>query len=149
MAATQSVGSTLSLVSGEPATFDSTGYAALTYEEIGEVTEVPTFGGSAQVITHIPLKTGTVQKTAGSIDYGEMTVTMAGDWADQGQIDAKSGFDGANARNVHSFELDTEFGKLYFTGLITGMQYTPGDANSNQMNSVTIALTSQPVEVAA
>lgn len=149
MASTISVGSTLSLVEGAPATFDGTGYAALTYAAIGEITEIPTFGGSAQVVTHIPLATGVVDKTVGPIDYGEITVPMASQWDDAGQAAVKAGFDGADARKVHSFKLVTGEGTLYFTGKITGMQYTPGDANSTFTNSVTVALTSKPIEVTA
>lgn len=149
MPATQSVGSTLSIVEGAPASYDDTGFAALTFVEVSEITEVPQFGGSAQVITHIPLKTGIIDKTVGSIDYGEMTVPMAGLWTDSGQAALKAGFDGADARKVHSVEIDTELGQLYFTAKITGVQYTPGDANSNLMNSVTLALTGKIVEVDA
>lgn len=148
MSATQAVGTVFKAFMGEPATYDAAGFKAapMEYVAVGEVTEIPTFGGSAQVITHIPLATGIIDKTVGSIDYGEISVPMASLWSNAGQVLIKKGFDGVDARKEHSFMIETDLGDLYFTGKITGVQYTPGDANANLQNSVTIAITGKIVE---
>lgn len=149
MSANISVGTTFELVDGEPATYDDTGFEALTYTAVGEVTDIPQFGGSAVVTEHKPLATGIIDKLIGSINYGSITVPMASVWSDSGQTAVKSGFDGANKRLEHSFKIsNTNVGTVYFTGKISAFQYTPGDADAVYTNSVTVELTNSIVEVA-
>jgi len=86
MATTEGIGGFLSASAGPPATFDDVGYAAVTWTEIGEVTEIPEFGADQAVVTHTPLKTGIVNKFHGELNYGSLAVPMALDTADAGQI---------------------------------------------------------------
>lgn len=152
MAANISVGTTFGIVDGAPAVYAGTGTGAfpgLTYVTVGEVTEVPEFGGSATVTEHIPLASGVIDKLVGSINYGSITVPMASVWDDVGQLKVKAGFDGTDARKVHSVKIHSaEVGTAYFTAKISGVQYTPGDANAVYNNSVTLELTNKVIEVA-
>lgn len=98
-------GSTVSIVEGAPATYTAAGYAALTYVKVGEITSLSAFGGTATVTTNIPLETGIVDKHIGSIDYGQLALTIAADSTDAGQDDLKAGFDGADKGKEFSIEL--------------------------------------------
>lgn len=142
------VGTELHVALGEPATYDKAGFdgAGLTYAEVGEVGAIPEFGGEAQVAEWTPVKTGEVNKRSGSINYGSTTIPLAQLYDDAGQDALLSGFDGANARAVHSFKIEkTGQGEMYFTGIITGYKYNPGDANQISQASVMIELTGKVI----
>ena len=51
-------GTTLAISAASPATFDATGYAALTYTEVGAVSNVGTFGAAFAKVEFQPLKGG-------------------------------------------------------------------------------------------
>lgn len=146
------VGTELHVALGKPATYDEAGFTGvgLTYDEVGEVGSFPEFGGEAQVATWTPVKSGEVNKRAGSINYGSITVPLAQLYGDAGQDALQSGFDGANARKVHSFKIDKPtVGTMYFTGVITGYRFNPGDANQISQASVTIELNGKVLPVVA
>jgi len=150
MAIDSSLGTKLSIVAGEPATFDSTGYEDLTYQLVGEVSEIGEFGGTREVPTHTPIDTGIVAKRAGSINYGTQTLQIAHNPDDTGQDDLQSGLDGANAGDIHSVKLEDPAGNvLYYTAIVAGYTFNPGSANSIYAGSVTLDITSKPVAVAA
>lgn len=110
------VTTTLAGVVGEPATHDEAGFTAvgMVYEELGEVTNLTTLGGSGTVTEFVNLKTGEVEKFVGSINYGDTTVTFGKDFADAGQTFLSDAFDGANARATCSFKLTFPSGKVYY-----------------------------------
>ena len=144
------LGTTLGVVLGEPATFDDTGYAALTYELVGEVGDLGEFGGTREVVTFTPVDTGIVAKRPGSIDYGEMSLQIARDAADAGQVALQDALDGTNAGEIHSFEVTDRNGdKLYFTGIVSSFTYNAGSANTIFGGSCTINLTTKPLAVEA
>jgi len=147
MAIDISLGTTLGVVVGEPATYDASGFGALAYEEVGEVTNISEYGGSGQVNTNIPLKTGVVAKRIGSYDYGTATLTITRDSADAGQDDLKDGFDGSNKGKVHSFEVTLPNGDVqYFIGVISSYTTNVGDANTFTQSTCSIELTGQVIE---
>lgn len=122
MAVQQSVGMTLKVVLGEPATFDAAGYATLeaTATEVGEVIQVSPLGGSATVNTRTPIKTGVIDKAIGSQDPGNTTISMTKNLSDAGQTVLLNGVpNGTNGRLRHSFFVTESNGdKQYFTGKI-------------------------------
>jgi len=147
MAVEISLGTTIGVTVGEPSSYDATGFGALSYDEIGEVTSISEYGGSGQVNTNIPLKTGIVDKRIGSYDYGTATLSITRDAGDAGQDALKEGFDGANKGKVHSFKVDLADGTTqYFTGVISSYTTNVGDANSFTQVSCSIELTNAVVE---
>lgn len=79
-------GTTLAISAGVPATYNEAGYEALTYTEIGEITDVGTHGK-----THAETKVNTlgsagVQKIKGSFDLGNKSVKLAVSSDDSGQV---------------------------------------------------------------
>ena len=89
MATQTSAGTTIGISATLPTTFDTapiTGYPSLTLTSIGEVTDIPAVGGARSVITHSPLAEIDVDKFLGSFDHGSVSLTMALDDADAGQV---------------------------------------------------------------
>ena len=86
MALTEGIGGFLSVSAATPATFDATGYAALSWTEVGEASDLPEFGATHAVVTFTPLKTGIDNKFHGPLNYGSVTVPLGYDSADAGQI---------------------------------------------------------------
>ena len=143
-----SVGLTLSIALGAPATYDQAGYEALTYTVVGDVGSVPEFGGEAQVAEWIPVATGVVDKGVGSINYGSYVATFRKSLTDAGQIALAAGFDGANRGETYSVKLaHPSFGAIYVTAVITGYKYNFNDANSWYMGSATFEIKTKPVTV--
>jgi len=114
MAAQESIGTTIAISAAVPATFDVAGFDALSFTEIGEVTEVNEYGGEAAVIEHTPLKTGITQKLHGAINNGSLSVPMALDRGDAGQIIVGASY---SSRDQVSFRVAFPDGSIdYFQG---------------------------------
>ncbi len=150
MTAQVNTGMLIALVAGVPATEDAAGYAALTYINVGEVTSIGAYGSTTDVITHMPLATGRVEKFKGFTNNGSIAMDMARDAADLGQIALSSGADGANKNAQHSFKVTYPSGDIdYFQARIFGYSKNPGGANSIVSASTSVEVNSDIVEVAA
>ena len=79
-------GTTINISASPPATFDATGYAALTFTKIGEIVDGGSHGRVYAETNHQPIDTRAVQKYKGSYNEGTKTVKMAISDADPGQI---------------------------------------------------------------
>lgn len=77
-------GSALAISAAMPASLTQAGYAALTYEDIGGVDKIGTYGGTPARVNFQPLKGG-VQKYKGAFDFGALQLTLAPDPVDAGQ----------------------------------------------------------------
>jgi len=140
-------GTTVSVSANEPATYDGTGFGALSFTAVGEVLSLGEFGGSAQVQTFTPLATGIVNKRKGSIDYGTANMSIANDEADAGQIILKAGFDGAQRNTIHSFKVENSDGDIaYFTGMISSFSTVTNDSNTIITVNCNIELTNSVVD---
>ena len=84
------LGTVFAASAATPATEDVAGYAALTYTDVGEITEIPESGESFEVVTHVPLATGLTAKYHGANNAGSLTIPMALDNADAGQAILKA-----------------------------------------------------------
>lgn len=141
------IGATFSIVSGAPATYNQAGFEALTFVEVGEVISIGEFGGSAEVITHTPIKTGIIKKFKGSKDYGSQSIQY-GKLTDLGQTALSDGFDGANEFEEHSIEVAySDNTKRYYTGVVTS--YTNQELSTSAVvnGASTIEVTNKIVEV--
>lgn len=79
-------GTRLAISAGVPATYDATGYSALTYSSIGEITDIGTHGKTHAEIKLNTLGSAGVQKFKGSYDLGNKSVKLAVSTADAGQV---------------------------------------------------------------
>jgi hypothetical protein len=145
-----SVGTVVAVSASTPATYTEAGFGALTFTDVGEVTNLGEFGGTAQITQHIPLATGIVAKRKGSIDYGTAALQIGKLIGDAGQVILKDGFDGDEAYSVHSFEITDEAGNIaYFTGLIGSFTTVYNDANTVTAVNCNVELDNKVIEVAA
>lgn len=106
-----SAGSIIAISAAAPATFDGTGYAALTFTNIGEVTDLGEFGREYAGVTHNPLgNRGTVKKK-GSFNEGAIELQLGLDTKDAGQILCKTA---SKSDNDYSFKITTQNGDVYY-----------------------------------
>lgn len=88
MGVRESIGTQMRVSATLPTTLDddaSTGYPSLSPLLVGEVTEVPEYGGQAATVEHTPLADGITRKFHGAINFGSLTVPLALDRDDAGQ----------------------------------------------------------------
>lgn len=134
-----SAGSTIAISTAKPATFDGTGYAALTFTAIGEVTDLGEFGREYNLITHNPIgNRGTVKKK-GSFNEGSITLQLALDTDDAGQILAKTA---STSDADHSFVITTQNGdKYYFQAQVMSFKTSIGAVDSITSASIMLEIT--------
>lgn len=126
-----SVGTRVYAFAGQPPTYDIAGFNGLAWTEIGEVTDLGEFGGTAQITEFTPLATGVIKKLKGSINYGTAALSIGRLSGDAGQALLKDGFDGTNAYVSHAFRVVSEDGQIaYFTGMISSFVTATGEANT-------------------
>lgn len=143
MAFQTAAGATIAIANASPATFDDTGYAALTYADIGEITNIGEFGKEFALVTHTPLAERGVGKRKGSFNNGTLNPAMALDPDDAGQIliEAALELDAPSA-----FEITLQDGTVYYLMGLT-MMYKPniGTIDDVVTASATIEVDSSPI----
>lgn len=80
-----SIGSKIYLSAGVPATIDSSGFGALTYTEIKEVTDIGMIGPESSVITFNPVADSSTYKLKGTRNNGALDLKGARAPTDAGQ----------------------------------------------------------------
>lgn len=140
-----SAGTTISVSSATPATFNAAGYAALTWTPIGEVTDLGEFGRNYASVTHNPLGSRSTVKKKGSFNAGAITVAMGLDNDDAGQVILNAA---ALSDADYSFKVLLQNGDIYyFQGQV--MSFVTGVGGVDQITTATamIELTSTPAGV--
>lgn len=84
-AAFSSAGSKVYLSAGVPATFNSAGFAALTYTEVKEITDLGMIGPESSVILHNPVNENVTYKIKGTRNNGSVDLKGARATSDAGQ----------------------------------------------------------------
>lgn len=127
-----SAGTTFALSAEAPATYDESGYSALTYTEVGEVTNIPEFGGAYQLVTHEPLGDRSVVKRKGTLNHGSIALQIGKDISDSGQELLKTAY---GEDEVYSFKITLQDGTVqYSTGQV--FSFTTNVGNSNQITGI-------------
>ena len=144
-----SVGTVVSVSTTAPATYNSAGFAALTWTACGELAELPSFGAEAALATHTPLKTGIVAKRRGSLNYGSVALTMALSDDDGGQTilqDAAEAAAGTDAQvSVKVLLVNGEI--QYFTAQVMSYKVNVGNADAITMAEVTLEIDNSVIKV--
>lgn len=139
MAVRTSAGTTLKISAGVPATFNTAGYAALTYTAIGEITDLGEFGREYSLVTHNPVGNRSTQKFKGSFNEGTMTLQLGLDTDDAGQILAKAA---VASDNNYAFEVVTQNGdKYYFQAQVMSFKLGVGDVNKITSATIMVEIT--------
>ena len=146
MALTEGIGGFLSVSAATPATFDADGYAALTWTEVGEASEIPEFGAAYSAVTFTSLKTGIEDKFHGALNYGSITIPLGYDSTDAGQIILLAAL--ASKDEISFRETRSDGTIRYIMGKV--MSFPRGQSvGSVNMASCNIEFTRADVEVAA
>lgn len=141
-------GVTLGISASAPATYDSTGYAALTYTDIGEITNIGEFGKEWSEVTHLPLASRGVKKGKGSFNNGTLSPALALDPSDAGQTAMETALE---SDSPASFKITLQDGTVYYLEALV-MQFKPsiGGVDDVVTASTSLSVTPEPiVKVAA
>ena len=146
-----SVGTKVSVADAAPATYDETGFAALTWALCGELAELPSYGAEAALATHTPLATGVVAKRRGSKNFGSLALTMAISETDAGAAILETTADAdAGADAQVSVKVEFPSGRIqYFTSQVMSFKTNASNADSITMGEVTLEIDNTVVKVAA
>lgn len=145
----ESIGSTFSIATGEPATENQAGYEALTFAEVGNVATIGATGDTHADITPPPdLKTGRQLHFTGAKDGGEVAITVhTEDFADAGQ-DAVRAANGQRAN--YSFAIEDPEGNVeYSFGRVVSYRKIEKSATSYEGVEFTLRINSDQTIVEA
>ncbi len=138
---------------GPPASFDQTGYEALTWTEIGDITSMGEFGRTYEDITHQPVGSRQTFHFKGGYDDGGLQLEMAHAPDDAGQVIVATALDDDD--NYH-FKLeynDNPSGLTntidYFPAKVMSAPKSIGGVNSLTTKTVNVMLNGDIVPVAA
>ena len=152
MAVETVAGTEISISAGTPATFDGTGYAALTFSKIGEITDGGNHGRTYAEVKNSPIGTRGVQKYKGSFDEGNKTLQMAIDDDDVGQVFLKTAL---HSDGDYSFKVKYQGGAIdYFRAKVMKFEKATAGVDSMRTASVELSLSTNSagigiIEVAA
>lgn len=122
-----------------PATYNDAGYKALTYANIGEITDGGSHGRTYQVVNHNPIDTRGTKKFKGSYNEGQKTIQLAVDPDDPGQLVVKEALDDDAP---YAFCVTYQDGsKDYFLGMVTSWSKSTASVDSMYTASVGLELT--------
>ena len=140
-----SAGTTLKVSASTPATFDATGYNALTMTVVGEVSDLGEFGREFNLVTFNPVGSRGVVKKKGSFNQGTMQIQLGLDTDDAGQTLLKS----ASLSDAdHSFLVTTQNGdKYYFQAQVMSFKVNVGSVDQITTATVTLELTTNSAGV--
>lgn len=139
MSVMTTAGSEFKISASLPATYDATGYNALTYTLVGEVTDLGEVGREYAVVNHNPISNRKTQKIKGSYNPGDLNLQFGRDFTDAGQTLLTAA---VASDNAYSVQITLQNGKkLYFTVLVTSFKTSMGGVD--QITAATAALTLQ------
>lgn len=135
----------IATVAGAPATIDQAGFAAKTYVEVGEITNIGDFGATVNVINHSPLSNRIIQKFKGSINNGSGSYEFASKTSDAGQILVKTA---SASDSAYAVKIEEQDGAIsYFMCLFTSFVKKIGTIDNIVAGSANYEITSAIVEV--
>lgn len=128
----------ISISSTLPTTYDQTGFSALTWIPVAEVSNLGVFGGKVTVVKHIPIDVANVVKRSGSVDYGNITMTLA-KHAGTDYTALQTAF---NSRTSAAFKVKYPgaLGSDYFTAIVTSLQVNVGTADKILESTIDLEL---------
>lgn len=120
-----------------PATYDQSGYEALSFTEISEITDINEFGRSWDKVEHMRLSSGAKVKFKSFYDEGQLTLPLARSESDTGQTMMETAVNEQN--KAYAFKIEYESGGIvYFSGQVFG--FTDGNVNTMRGGTLTVEL---------
>lgn len=138
MAKQTAAGTRLFISATAPATADETGYAALTYTEVGEITDFGAQGPVFAEITTTPVGDAIVTKFKGSRNNGSQNLTLDLDDEDAGQIVMDAALE---SYDDYYFKLQFQNGAIrYFPAKVMSFEVQIGSADNMVTASTTLGI---------
>lgn len=123
-----------------------TEFQADTYIEVTPVEEIGEFGDQHNIVTFTSLSDGRVRKLKGTKDAGDMTLVVAHDASDAGQV-ALLAAANDNSSDGYNCKIEYANGEVYyFRGQVSSSRMTVGGADNVIRRNFTIAIDSDVVE---
>lgn len=137
------VETTISVSASLPATFDDTGYAALTFSAIGQVTDWTPGGQVYNVVTSNPIAQRSTDKYKGTFNNGADSITVNRDDDDAGQVIIQAAL---TSDADQAFEVTYQDGTIdYFTGKVVSFDTVAGGADSIVQKTISLERTRSTV----
>lgn len=141
-----SAGTTIGIAAA-PATYDLAGFDALSFDTIGEVTDAGEYGKVFNLVTHNPLATRQTKKFKGSFNNGSITLQLAIDEDDVGQIAAKAALESDAS---FSIAVTKQNGAIdYFTAQVMSFTDAIGSVDSIEGGSIQLEIDNEIIPKAA
>lgn len=143
---TQTTGGVIIAIGAAPATKDEAGFAAVAVEAIGEVTDIGEVGKMWSTATHSALAKAQVLEKKTSFQLQALTLPLAIDDTNQGQIDAKAANDTYLDYTIKITRQDGAV--LYFTAQVSGFVVS-FSFDSFENGTITLLPQDVPLPIAA
>ncbi len=134
---TTGAGATLGLTASLPATFDQAGYEALTFTDVGKISNFGNVPSRVyEIVKVMYLASEGTDKAKGGYDLGnqQITVVLDADEAGQAMLDTAT-----NAKPAYAIKLDHPvLGTIYALALVMGGPKTYGDNNTAATQQITL-----------
>ena len=137
----------ISKTSTPPATYDAAGYAALSYDEVGEITDAGTLTAEYNVTEHNTVNERDIKKLKGSRDNGSQDYTLGFDDEDAGQLTMQTALDSDD--DYHIKIAMKSGGFIYYSGIVTKFDIVFGAADDVVGAETSIAINKRRVYVPA
>jgi hypothetical protein len=140
-----SAGTEIYMGANMPITYDQSGFEAVVWKKIGEITSAGEYGRVYNSVTHNPLDDRRTVKRKGSYDDGELTLDMARVPSDEGQAVIITARDSDDS---FPFKVVLQDGTVnYFSAQV--MSYTTNVGSVDQITSasVSVAIDNDIIEI--
>ena len=142
-----SAGTVIAVSAGSPATYDSTGFGALTWTDISEIVNVGEFGKSFNLVTHNPIDNRRTVKKKGSYNNGQVPLQLGQDLTDAGQALLETASD---SDADYAFKVTLQNGAIrYFVAQVMGFTDNVGGVDQIFGATCNLEITNDVVRVAA
>lgn len=141
-------GSVMKISASLPATYDYTGFSALSYTTIAEITDMGTgLGKKYDLVTHQPVADRKKYKFRGGYDNGQLQVKLGRATATTTDAGQTLLIAASNSDADYSFEIVVQDGtKFYFTAKTMSFTMGMGTLNNILMGDVDLQVNSDIVE---
>lgn len=142
-----SAGSSLAICAAAPATYNLVGFQALTFVEVGEITDLGEFGRQYELVTHNALAARRTVKRKGSYNDGSITLPLARDVEDDGQVLLKAA---SLSDDSYSYRITTQDGTdFYFSAQCMSFTNVIGGTNSITGHNAMLEIDNDILEASA
>lgn len=139
-----SAGTTLAISAGTPSTYDSSGFGALSWTTVGEVTDLGEYGRVYALVTHNPLASRATEKFKGSYNDGSISMQIAEDTSDAGQIIIDAAVD---SDNNYAFRITAQDSDIdYFQAKVMSKTVSVGSVDQIRSSTVQVEITNSIID---